>query len=183
MGSDIEAHLSAIQSKDRELQGLAFQALVAATMGPVAWAYDVWDQLQSLLLNEDNRCRAIAAQILCRLAGSDPKLRMVLSIPKLIAVTRDERFVTARHCMQNLWRIGVAGKTQRGVLVDELAGRFHECKSEKNCTLIRYDIIECLRMIHDQVGDELIRLRALELIDTEMDLKYRKKYLSGWKRS
>ena len=178
----IQRHIDAIQSGDAELQGQSFQTLVKATAEPVEWAYEVWDQLLRLLKHEDNRCRAITAQILCRLAVSDPKQRMVGDIPALLEVTRDERFVTARHCLQTLWRVGVAGKRQREVLVEGLTGRFHECATEKNCTLIRYDIIECLRKIQDQAGDELTRGRALELIETENDLKYRKKYLSRWKR-
>ncbi len=178
----IQRHIDAIQSGGPELQGQSFQALVKATAEPVEWAYEVWDKLLRLLKHKDNHCRAIAAQILCRLAVSDPKQRMVGDIPALLDVIRDERFVTARHCMQTLWRVGVAGKRQREVLVEGLTGRFHECATEKNCTLIRYDIIECLRKIQDQVGDELTRGRALELIETEKDLKYRKKYLSRWKR-
>ena len=174
--------IDAIQSGDAELQGQSFQTLVTETAEPVEWAYEVWDQLLGLLKHKDNRCRAIAAQILCRLAVSDPEQRMVGGIPALLDVIRDERFVTARHCLQTLWRVGVAGKRQREVLVEGLTGRFHECATEKNCTLIRYDIIECLRKIQDQAGDELTRVRALELIETEKDLKYRKKYLSRWKR-
>lgn len=77
----IEVHnqrlIDAIQSGDAELKSQSFQALVTATAKPVEWAYEVWNQLLRLLKNKDNRCRAIAAQILCRLAVSDPKQRMI----------------------------------------------------------------------------------------------------------
>ena len=62
-----------------------------------------------------------------------------------------------------------------------LAARFSECASEKNCTLIRYDIIVNLRQIYDVVKDETVKAKALELIETEADLKYRKKYAGVWK--
>ena len=65
--------------------------------------------------------------------------------------------------------------------MDGLAGRFIECVAEKNCTLIRYDIIQSLRNVYDQGKNEKIREKALELIDTEEDLKYRKKYASLWR--
>jgi hypothetical protein len=133
--------------------------------------------------HKDNRRRAIAAQILCNLAKSDPKQRMLKDFDALLAVTKDERFVTARHCMQSLWKLGVAGKDQQQKLVDGLAGRFKECITEKNCTLIRYDIIQGLRKLSDEVNDEKIRRKALELIETEEDLKYRKKYASLWRIS
>ena len=66
-------------------------------------------------------------------------------------------------------------------MVDGLASRFEDCAAEKNCTLIRFDIIQGLGKLYDQVKDETIREKALELIATEADLKYRKKYASVWK--
>jgi hypothetical protein len=47
--------------------------------------------------------------------------------------------------------------------------------------LIRYDIIQGLRNLYDEVKDEKIKQTALELIETEEDLKYRRKYASVWK--
>jgi hypothetical protein len=62
-----------------------------------------------------------------------------------------------------------------------LASRFVDCLAEKNCTLIRYDIIQDLRHLYDETKDETIRDKALELIEAEQDLKYRKKYSGIWK--
>jgi hypothetical protein len=134
------------------------------------------------LSHKDNHNRAIAAQVLCNLAKSDPKSRMVKDFPALLAVTRDKRFVTARHCMQSLWKVGVAGKKQQKILMDGLAYRFNECITEKNCTLIRYDIIQSLRNVYDEVKDENIRAAALELIETDTDPKYRRKYAGLWRK-
>ena len=104
----------------------------------------------------------------------------------LLQVTRDHRFVTARHCLQNLWKVGAAGKPHQQMLLDGLQRRFHECITEKNCTLIRYDIIQGLKNLYDQLPDaavsgDPIRQKALALIDTEQDPKYRKKYARVWK--
>jgi hypothetical protein len=52
-------------------------------------------------------------------------------------VTKDERFVTARHCLQSLWKVGVAGNKQRKIYMEGLERRV----TEKNGTLIRYDLI------------------------------------------
>jgi len=65
--------------------------------------------------------------------------------------------------------------------VDGLAGRFEECITEKNCTLIRYDIIQGLKNLYAEVKDEKVREKALELIETEEDIKYRKKYARLWR--
>jgi hypothetical protein len=141
----------------------------------------VWDELVETLRHEDNHQRAIAAQVLCNLAKSDPENRMLKDFDALLAVTKDERFVTARHCMQSIWKVGAAGKKQQKKLVDGLTGRFKECITEKNCTLIRYDILQGLRNLYDEVKDETIKEKALELIEIEEDLKYRKKYASLWR--
>jgi hypothetical protein len=65
--------------------------------------------------------------------------------------------------------------------VERLAGRFDDCVAENNCTMIRYDIIQGLRNLYDEVMDEKIRAKALELIETEQGAKYRKEYEGVWK--
>jgi hypothetical protein len=147
----------------------------------VDWAYEVWDEFVEGLRDQDNHQRAIAAQVLSNLAKSDPKNRILKDFDALLAVTRDERFVTARHCLQSLWKVGAAGKKQQKLVVDRLADRFADCAAEKNRTLIRYDIVQGLRNLYDEVKDEKIRTKALELIEIEQDIKYRKKYAGVWK--
>ena len=181
MNKVIQTNIENLWSEDREVQNQAFFHILDVTDKPVDWAYEVWDDVVSNLSHKDNHNRAIAAQVLCNLAKSDPKNRMLKDLNALLAVTKDEKFVTARHCMQALWKVGVAGKKQQQKLVDGLAGRFKECITEKNCTLIRHDIIQSLRNVYDAVKDEKVKAKALELIETEEDLKYRRKYASLWK--
>ncbi|HEY2980866.1 MAG TPA: hypothetical protein VGJ22_06775 [Anaerolineales bacterium] len=182
MDKTTRAHLDNLRSEDRELQNKAFLYVLKVTDKPVDWAYEVWDEMLAGLSHKDNHVRAIAAQVLCNLAKSDPKSRMLKDLAALLEVTKDERFVTARHCMQALWKVGVAGEKQRKLLLDGLAGRFKECIQEKNCTLIRYDILQSMRNVYDATKDEQIWERALQLIETEKDLKYRKKYMTLWRR-
>jgi hypothetical protein len=181
MDDATRTNLDNIRSADKQVQNDAFFAVITATDKPVDWAYVVWDDMVADLRHKDNHRRAIAAQILCNLAKSDSESRMLRDFGALLAVTKDERFVTARHCMQNIWKGGAAGKNQQKLLVDGLEGRFNECITEKNCTLIRYDITQSLRNLYDVVKDEKIREKALALIETEQDLKYRKKYAGVWK--
>jgi hypothetical protein len=181
MDSKIRKHLDNLRSEERELQNQAFFYILEATEKPVDWAYEVWDELVEGLRHKDNHVRAISAQCLCNLAKSDPENRMQKDFPALMAVTKDERFVTARHCLQSIWKVGASGEKMRKVVVDAFADRFRDCASEKNCTLIRYDIIQGLRNLYDEVKDEKIKEKALELIKTEEDLKYRKKYASVWR--
>jgi hypothetical protein len=83
--------------------------------------------------------------------------------------------------MQSLWKVGAVGVDHQALLVDGLADRFKTCNTEKNCTLIRYDILQSFKKVYDVVKDEKIRQKALELIATEDDLKYRKKYAGLWR--
>jgi hypothetical protein len=176
----IRAHLEDVRSGDKDRQNTAFSQLMAATETPVSWAYEAWDELVSLLAHPNNRTRAIAAQVLCNLAKSDPDVRMVEDLDALLAVTKDERFVTARHCLQSLWKVGSAGPRQRERLLNGLETRFHECSEEKNCTLIRFDIIQSLRFVWEESGDEAVATTAAALIELEEDPRYRKKYARLW---
>jgi hypothetical protein len=181
MDKTIQTNLDHLWSEDRELQNKAFFHTLELTDKPVDWAYEAWDELIRNLSHKDNHNRAIAAQVLSNLAKSDPKERMLIDFAALLAVTKDERFVTARHCMQALWKVGVVGNKQRKIYIDGLAGRFKDCIKEKNCTLIRYDILQSFRNVYDKVKDEKIRGKALELMETENDMKYRKKYATLWR--
>jgi len=181
MDKTTQSHLANLWSQDRDTQGKAFQYILAATDRPVDWAYAVWNDLVAHLRDPDNHSRAIAAQVLCNLAKSDPDERILKDFEKLLAVTHDERFVTARHCLLALWKIGTAGAKQRRRLVKGLEQRYVECVNEKNGTLIRSDIIQDLRQLYDATGDAKLEATAQALIEMETDAKYRQKYARMWR--
>jgi hypothetical protein len=181
MDSTTRTTLDNLRSADKQVQNDAYFAVLAMTDQPVSWAYDVWDDMLADLTHKDNHRRAIAAQVLCGLAKSDPEGRMLRDFDTLLTVTKDERFVTARHCLQALWKIGVVGTAQRETYLKGLAHRFQECATEKNSTLIRSDIIQSLKNVYEITRDEAVNNTALALIETEDDLKYRKKYATVWK--
>ena len=173
--------LADVGSSDRGVQNGAYRAVMEATEVPVAWAYEVWDRVVADLWDADNHVRAIAAQLLCNLAKSDQEQRIVRDFPALLEVTRDSRFVTARHCLQSLWKVGAVGGAPLETYRAGLVSRFAECRAEKNWSLIRYDIVRSLRDVYDATGDESVRAAALELIGSEDDVRYRKKYAGVWK--
>lgn len=181
MDKTIRTHLDNIRSTDGELQNKSYFFLMERTEKPVDWAYEAWDELVEGLTHKDNHIRAIAAQLLANLAKSDPKGRMFKDFDKLLNVTKDEKFVTARHTLQNIWRVGLAGKNAQIMVVKGLEKRYHECITEKNCTLIRYDIIVDLRHLYNATTSSEIKEKALELIELEQDSKYRKKYAGVWR--
>ncbi len=181
MDKTIRTHLDNIHSTDAQLQNKAYNFLMKETEKPVDWAYEAWDELFDGLRHKDNHVRAISGQLLGNLGKSDPKGRMFKDFDKLLNVTRDEKFVTARHVMQNIWKVGLGGKKAQQLVVDGLEKRFHECVEEKNCTMIRYDINVALRNLYDATTSNEIKEKALKLIELEEDGKYKKKYFTVWK--
>ena len=181
MNPEIQTHIDDLLSNDRERQSQGFMALMAATEQPVDWSYSLWDHMVADLTHKDNRQRAHAAQLLANLAKSDPEGRMLNDFDALLHVTRDDRFVPARHALQAIWKVGLAGDAQKRQLIDGLEQRFAECGTEKNSTLIRYDILQGLRHLYDAAPDDSIRETALALIETETDARYRKKYATVWR--
>lgn len=181
MDETTRTQLDNVASGSAALQDAAYNFLMPATEQPIDWVYEAWETLLNDLRHKDNKTRAIAAQVLANLAKSDSEGRLLTDFGALLAVTKDERFVTARHCLQALWKVGVVDRF-RQVYLDGLAARFAECGSEKNGTLIRYDICQSLRTVYDAAHDETIRALALRLIETEPDAKYQKKYLTLWKK-
>ena len=182
MDKTIRMHLDNIHSEDGQTQFKAYDYLMKETEKPVDWAYEAWDEIVAGLTDKDNHVRAICGQLLSNLARSDPKGRIFKDFDKLLSVTRDERFVTARHTMQNIWKVGLGGKKHQQLVVQGLEKRFKECVKEKNCTLIRYDITVALRKLYDATTSSEIKEKSLELIELEKDAKYKKKYMTVWKK-
>ena len=183
MDETIREHFATIHvTTNRPAQTAAYYALLEATEKRVDWTYDVWDELVADLTHKDNHIRSIASQLLPNLAAhSDPEQRILQDFEKLLNVTRDSRGVTARHSLQAIWKVGLAGDIQRKMLLEGLEQRFDEAGTHKTGTLTRYDIAQGLRNLYDATHDAEIREHALALIETEPDLKYRKKYATVWK--
>jgi hypothetical protein len=159
----------------------SYKYVLAQTQEPVQWSYEIWDEMLTLLKKGDNHQRSIAAQVLSNLAKSDPERRMVNDVEEIFKVTHDEKFVTARHSLQSLWKIAIVSPELLDIVANRLANRYKNALSEKNGTLVRSDIIEVFKKIYDKTQDEQVKHHALSLIEKEEDPKYRKKYLGFWK--
>jgi hypothetical protein len=171
------------RSPDREVAYQTLVELFRKTEERVAWAYEVWDALLGDLEHREGARRAFAAQMLTRLAISDPDGRMLDDFPKIAAVMKDEKFVTARHTLQSLWRVGLAGPAHEAMVVDALEQRFRECGEEKNGTLVRTDAITALGRLFKTTATAEIEARAQALIDGEPDAKSQGKQRAAWRKA
>ena len=177
MDNQIKLAFEKSKTGDKDERYEAYQSILHATDKQVDWAYEVWNQLIEDLTHKDNHQRSRAAQYLANLAKSDPEMRIMKDFPKLWEVTKDEKFVTARHSLQSIWKVGIAGTAQKEMVMEVMVERFKKCADEKNFTLIRNDIIQNMKKLYDNFNDEFIKQTALDLIDTVDDKKYKKKYM------
>jgi len=171
-----------ILGKDEKLRYDSYLTLMKMTEEKVNWVYEVWDVLILNIEHKNNHTRSIIGQLICNLTKSDYEKRIQWDFPKLINLTKDERFVTARHCLQSMWKIGLTGEENLMLVLEGLSDRYIKCTLEKNCTLIRADIIQDFKLLYSNLGDEKISKITVELIEKETDEKYKKKYLTIWNK-
>ncbi len=177
MEKEVLQLFSNLTELDREIQYESYEKLVKIMQEPVDWTYAVWEQLIQALTYKDGHVRARAVQFLCALAAkSDPEERVLEDFLKIWAVTYDDKTVTARHSLQAIWQIGLAGQVQRDLIVSYLAKRFQTCIDEKHPALMRYDIIVSFKKLFDATNDTKLLEIAQRLIEEEQDAKYKKKY-------
>jgi hypothetical protein len=183
MDDRVSARFADRESSDREASYRALVELFAMADEPVDWAYEVWDRLLSDLTHRDGQKRAFSAQLLSRLAISDPAGRMLKDFPAVAAVMKDAKTVTGRHTLQSLWRVGLAGPEQKAMVVEALGQRFQESAQEKNGTLVRTDVVTALGRLYKATGDETVAARASALMDSEPDDKQARKQRAAWRKS
>ncbi len=114
--------------------------------------------------------------LLCNLAKSDVENRLADSLDRLLVHTKDEKFITSRQCVQNIWKAAAASKSNREKVLKHLEKRFIECADEKHYNLLRGDIIQSMLAAYQADKDEKLLTRAQVLIAKEREPKYRKRY-------
>jgi hypothetical protein len=178
---EIAETIGVLASGDRDAQGRCFEVLVTSLTPDTAWADAAWRQIVPLLRHSDNRVRSISGQALCALAPAASWKLISRDLEAFLNATHDEHFVTARHVLLALWQLGTGDARLRAMLTARLCERFKSCESERNATLIRYDIQCVLRRLADATADESIMVAADSLIEIETDPKYQKKYAGVWR--
>ena len=198
MDGTVQKLLSDSASQDDAARMKALTALLDLTDERVGWFPEVFDDLAARLGHPNSYQRSIAVMLLAKLAKSDGAGRIGELLPRILALTSDEKFITRRQCVQSLWRIAVVSAAWRDRIVTHLRERFSSCISEPHCNLIRQDILVCLARIAAAgtgKGDSAPRdtgtpanggtlFRVIDaLIGNETDEKYRKSYVKALRES
>jgi hypothetical protein len=94
----------------------------------------------------------------------------------LLAHTKDDKFITSRQCIQNIWKVAAANKSNRETVLKHLEKRFADCVDEKHYNLLRRDIIQSMMALQKAEKDDALLTRAQVLVAKEQESKYRKQY-------
>ncbi len=176
MNRNTKKHIENLTSTDDKIRLGALQNLLRITESKVDWVYEVWDLLLEKLDHENSYQRSIAGMLLCNLAKSDVENRLGVCLDRLLTHTKDEKFITSRQCIQNIWKAAATNKSNREKVLKHLEKRFTECANEKHYNLIRQDIIQSMMLLYGKEGDTGLLTRVQRLIAKEKEMKYRKQY-------
>jgi hypothetical protein len=176
MNKNIQIYIEELGSTDDKIRLDALQNLLQITESKVDWVYEVWDLLLEKLEHENSYQRSIGIMMLCNLAKSDVENRIADSLDRLLVHTKDEKFITSRQCIQNIWKTAAKNKFNREKVLKHLEKRFMECADEKHSNLLRQDIIQSMLALYRMEKDGMLLARAQALITKEQELKYRKQY-------
>jgi hypothetical protein len=176
MNKTIQKQIEELSSTDDKIRLEALQATLKLTETKVDWVYEVWDLLLEKLNHENSYQRSIGILLLCNLAKSDTEDRLRFALDRLLAHTNDERFITSRQCIQNIWKAAATTKSNRDKVLKHLEKRFIDCADEKHYNLLRQDIIQSMVLLSKHEKDDKLLSRVQGLTTKEPEAKYRKKY-------
>ena len=170
-----------IEGSDDQARVSAYLEVLSRKDSP-AEVYSQWSRFAAMLGHSSNHIRSIGGQLFSHFAASDPEGRIWGLWERWKAVATDKMFVSARHTLQASHRFALAGEEHKRRLLDYYQERFRSCTSEKNTTLIRYDLQVCLREVYNQQPDPAVATLARGLILEETDPKYQTKYNTAWRK-
>jgi hypothetical protein len=89
--------------------------------------------------------------------------------------------VTARHALQSIWRVGLAGPDRVELVLEALTKRFREGSSDKHPALVRTDVVASLGNLFRSTGDPRVVARVEKLLATERGEAARSRQRAAWK--
>jgi hypothetical protein len=172
---EIDKLFENIESKDDKIRYAAFQELLRITETPVTWVYDKWFVLTGKLASGNSYQRSIGLLLLANLCKSDTENRFGEILGLYFSFFEDEKFITARQCIQNVWKIAIVNGSYQKKVIGQLESSYSENKHlSPHGNLIKQDIISSLLQIYKHSHDESVRDKMQELIGAETDAKLQK---------
>ena len=176
MNTDFKESIDNLESKNDTIRLNALESILNISEEQVDWVYEVWDHLVGKLDDENSYQRTGAIRVLCNLVKSDSENRILSCLDRLLDHTRDDKFITSRICIQNIWKIAATNRQAGEIIIGHLEKQFEDCAQGKHYNLVRQDILQSMRQLFDHEKDDRILIIAREMVKQEKEEKYRKKY-------
>ena len=177
MSADIITLIEMLSLKDDIARYSAFQEMLNITEEKVDW-FDQYKKVFIEKLSDKNSYqRSIGAMLLCNLAKNAKKHEFKNILNVLMPLIDDEKFITQRQYLQNIWKVAIVDKEYKDRIVKQLEKEFKECTSKKHYNLLRLDIFSSMIHIMKHEENESIRNIIGEMINYETDEKSKKNYL------
>ena len=174
MNRELETLFVSLGSKDNAVRRQALDELLKQTQVPVSWFDEAFEELQAKLVSEDSFQRSIGMMLLCNLAGSETSHSLDDLTGNILELLSDEKFITRRQCIQNIWKIASFHPRLIPRITQALTQLFDTCIQQDHHNLIRRDIVDSLSALSEARPDEYPKDRILSLIATETDPKLKK---------
>jgi len=178
MSKGIDIYMQHLRSKDDSERYTALQEMLKITEDKVPWFDQYKDELIEKLHDSNSYQRSIGMMLLCNLAqnnDSNKEYRKILET--LLPMINDEKFITQRQYIQNIWKVALADSKYKNKIVKQLQNEFIECTKKKHYNLLRLDIVTSLKNIMKGTNDLKMNDIINELIEKEEDQKNRKALL------
>jgi hypothetical protein len=161
-----------IESKDDNIRFNAFKELLEITENNVSWVYDKWFVLVDKLYSGNSFQRSIGLMLLANLSKSDLENRFETILDHYLEFFEDEKFITSRQCIQNVWKIALSNDFSKKKIIQKLKESYFEnINLSKHGNLIKQDIIGSLTQIFIITKDESISELINYLIGSENEEK------------
>jgi hypothetical protein len=176
MDSKITKLIDRLASKDDSDRFDALKSILIILESKVEWFEDVYHIMFSKLSDENSFQRSIGIMVICNLAKSDNANRIEKDLSNILKHTSDEKFITSRQCIQNIWKIAIANDNNGKTIIDHLKTLFVKCEGEKHYNLIRQDILQSLNEICKIQENTKLKTELSKLIEKESNIMYLSKY-------
>ncbi|HEY4788957.1 MAG TPA: hypothetical protein VIH57_23065 [Bacteroidales bacterium] len=171
----LDLHFANLVSQDDKIRYPSFKTVLEITEERVDWIYDKWDVLVNKLSSDNSFQRSIGMMLIANLCKSDSEGRICEIIDRLLALTEDEKFITSRLCLQNIWKTAVQHSDLTKKVSKFLESTYFGNKHlNSHANLIKQDVFSSLANIykHTKNADTLTAMN--DIYDTETDEKVKK---------
>jgi hypothetical protein len=181
---EIDSLFRDLESKDDKIRYPAFKKLQEVTEKKVTWIYDKWFTLTEKLESDNSHQRTIGLTLLANLSKSDEELWIAKIIDKYLEHFDDEKFITARLCIQAVWKIALVNDRLRRKIINSLEQSYwRNIHLKTHGNLIRQDIVASLDQIFQNTKDKEVINLVLRIAAEETDDKIIKKLNALVKKS